>query len=176
MKTMIARGVAPLMAALLLSACAAPTFKQPDVATPTAFKESQTVPAAAANDVRSAADGTTWTVGRPAEAQPRGEWWRAFNDETLNGLIGEATANNQNLTVAAARVKQARAIAGIAEADRIPQVGVGVGAERTRLSPLEASLPKGSPVAPANVYNARLSASYEVDLFGRVSSNVAAAR
>ena len=171
MKTMIARGVAPLMAALLLTACAAPEFKQPAVATPTAFKESQTAP-----DVRSAADGTTWTVGRPAEAQPRGEWWRAFNDETLNGLITDATANNQNLTVAAARVKEARAIAGIAEADRIPQIGVGVGAQRERLSPLEASLPKGSPVAPANVYNARLSASYEVDLFGRVSSNLAAAR
>ena len=171
MKTMIARGVAPLMAALLLTACAAPEFKQPAVATPTAFKESQTAP-----DVRSAADGTTWTVGRPAEAQPRGEWWRAFNDETLNDLITDATANNQNLTVAAARVKEARAIAGIAEADRIPQIGVGVGAQRERLSPLEASLPKGSPVAPANVYNARLSASYEVDLFGRVSSNVAAAR
>ncbi|MFS2017616.1 TolC family protein, partial [Massilia sp. CT11-108] len=176
MKTMIARGVAPLMAALLLTACAAPEFKQPSITTPTAFKESQTVPAGAANDVRSAADGTTWTVGRPAEAQPRGEWWRAFHDETLNGLIAEATANNQSLTVAAARVKQARAIAGIAEADRIPQVGVGVGAQRERLSPLEASLPKGSPVAPANVYSARLSASYEVDLFGRVSSNVAAAR
>ena len=174
MKTMIARGVAPLMAALLLTACAAPEFKQPTVATPTAFKESQTAPAAAANDVRSAADGTTWTVGRPAEAQPRGEWWRAFNDETLNGLITDATANNQNLTVAAARVKEARAIAGIAESDRIPQIGVG--AQRERLSPLEASLPKGSPVAPANVYSARLSASYEVDLFGRVSSNVAAAR
>jgi multidrug efflux system outer membrane protein len=176
MKTMIARGVAPLVAALLLTACAAPTFKQPDVVTPTAFKESQTVPAAAASDVRSAADGTTWTVGRPAEAQPRGEWWRAFNDETLNGLITDATANNQNLTVAAARVKQARAIAGIAEADRMPQVGVGIGAERTRLSPLEANLPKGTNVPAVNTYSARLSASYEVDLFGRVSSNVAAAR
>jgi multidrug efflux system outer membrane protein len=176
MKMMIARGVAPLMAALLLTACAAPEFKQPTIATPTSFKESQTAPAAAVNDVRSAADGTTWTVGRPAEAQPRGEWWRAFNDETLNGLITEATANNQSLTVAAARVKQARAIAGIAEADRIPQIGVGVGAQRARLSPLEASLPKGTNVPAANTYSARLSASYEVDLFGRVSSNVAAAR
>jgi multidrug efflux system outer membrane protein len=78
--------------------------------------------------------------------------------------------------VAAARVKQARAIAGIAEADRIPQVGLGVGAQRERLSPLEAALPKGAPVAPQNVYQAKLSASYELDLFGRVSSNVAAAR
>ena len=45
MKTMIARGVAPLMAALLLTACAAPEFKQPTIATPTAFKESQTASA-----------------------------------------------------------------------------------------------------------------------------------
>jgi hypothetical protein len=34
----------------------------------------------------------------------------------------------------------------------------------------------GTPIAPGNAYQARLSASYEVDLFGRVASNVAAAR
>jgi len=177
MKTMIARGVAPLVAALLLTACAAPKFVQPSVATPSAFKEDQ-LPAASAGseEVKSAADGTTWKVGHPAEAQPRGEWWRAFHDGSLDALIAEATANNQNLTVAAARVKQARAIAGIAEADRIPQVGVNVGGQRERLSPLEAQLPRGTAIAPTNVYSARLSASYEVDLFGRVSSNVAAAR
>src|SRR5205823_8488787 len=111
---------------------------------------------AATDEVRSAADGTTWKVGHPAEAQPRGEWWRAFNDAALDLLVLEATANNQNLTVAAARVKQARAIAGIAEADRIPQVGVEVGGQRERLSPLEAQLPRGTPVAPVNVYSARL--------------------
>ncbi len=176
MKTMIARGVAPLLAALLLTACAAPKFEQPSVATPAAFKETQAAPGADAGAVRSAADGTTWKVGQPAESQPRGEWWRAFRDGALDALIAEATASNQNLTVAAARVKQARAIAGIAESDRIPQVGVGVGAQRARLSPLEAQLPAGSPVAATNTYQAQLSASYEVDLFGRVSSNVAAAR
>jgi hypothetical protein len=78
--------------------------------------------------------------------------------------------------VAAARVKQARAIAGIAEADRIPQVGIAAGAQRVRQSDVELGLPAGTPVAPAKVFNANLTASYEVDLFGRVSSNVAAAR
>lgn len=173
MTTMIARGVVPLVAALLLSACAAPEFRQPAVATAAAFKESQQL---APGDTRTALDGTTWKVGTPAEAQPRGEWWRAFGDPSLDALIAEATANNQSLAVAAARVRQARAIAGIAEADRVPQIGVGVGAQRARLSPLEAQLAPGTPVAPTNTYSARLSASYEVDLFGRVSSNVAAAR
>jgi multidrug efflux system outer membrane protein len=145
---------------------------------PTAFKESQ-APEAAARDavpVKTAADGSTWKQAQPAEAQPRGEWWLAFNDPALNELINEATRANANLAVAAARVKQARAIAGIAEADRIPQVGIAAGAQRVRQSDVELGLPAGTPVAPAKVFNANLTASYEVDLFGRVSSNVAAAR
>ena len=168
MKTMIARGVAPLLAALLLSACAAPDFRQPEVTVPVAFKE--------AGSIQTAADGSRWQPARPAEQQPRGEWWLAFQDARLTELMDEATRNNPSLTVAAARVKQARAIAGIAEADRVPQVGIGIGAQRGRLSPLEANLPQGSLAAPRTTYTASLSASYEVDLFGRVSANVEAAR
>jgi multidrug efflux system outer membrane protein len=167
---------ASVLAALLLSACAAPAFRQPAVSTPAAFKEAQAAPAASPDAVRSALDGTTWKSAQPAEHQPRGEWWRAFNDTRLDSLVAQATASNQNLSVAAARVKQARAIAGIAESDRIPQLGVGVGAQRARLSPLESNLAPGTAVAPMTSYKASLSASYEVDLFGRVSSNVAAAR
>jgi multidrug efflux system outer membrane protein len=167
---------ASVLAALLLSACAAPAFKQPAVSTPAAFKEALVAPAASPEAVRSAADGTTWKTAQPAESQPRGEWWKAFKDARLDNLIAQATASNQNLSVAAARVKQARAIAGIAEADRIPQVGVGVGAQRAQLSPLEAGVAPGTRMSPATSYRASLSASYELDLFGRVSSNVAAAR
>jgi multidrug efflux system outer membrane protein len=167
---------ASVLAALLLSACAAPVFHQPAVSTPAAFKESQMALAASPDAVRSAPDGTTWKLAQPAESQPRGEWWKAFKDTRLDGLIAQATASNQNLTVAAARVKQARAIAGIAEADRIPQVGVGIGAQRAQSAPLEAGATPGSRISPVTSYRASLSASYEVDLFGRVSSNVAAAR
>jgi multidrug efflux system outer membrane protein len=167
---------ATLLGALLLSACAAPAFRQPAVSTPAAFKEAQVAPVASPDVVRNAADGTTWKPAQPAESQPRGEWWRAFNDARLDDLIAQATAGNQNLLVAAARVKQARTIAGITESERIPQVGVDVGAQRARLAPLEAHQAPGTSVAPATNYRARLSASYEVDLFGRVSSNVAASR
>lgn len=168
---------ASVLAALLLSACAAPAFHQPAVSTPAAFKEAQVAsPSASPEVVRSAADGTTWKMAQPAESQPRGEWWKAFNDARLDSLIAQATASNQNLSVAAARVKQARAIAGIAEADRIPQIGVGVGAQRGQQSPLEAGLAPGTRMSPVTSYKANLSASYEVDLFGRVSGNVAAAR
>jgi len=165
---MIARGVAPVMAALLMTACAAPDFKQPAIEVPAAYKE--------ARGVQTAADGSTWQPAQAAEAQPRGEWWLAFSDPALNQLINDATRANANLAVAAARVKQARAIAGVAEADRIPQVGVSASGQRQRASDLSLGLPAGTPVAPAKAFNASLTASYEVDLFGRVSSNVGAAR
>ncbi|WP_228527338.1 efflux transporter outer membrane subunit [Noviherbaspirillum soli] len=167
--------LAALLGALLLSACAAPAFDQPGVAVPAAFREPQ-APAASPEQVRRAEDGTTWKTAQPAESQPRGEWWRAFDDVRLDGLIAQATAMNQNLSVAAARVRQARAIAGITESARMPQVGAGVGGQRTRLSPPEARQAEGTAVAPVTSYRASLSASYEVDLFGRVASTVAAAR
>jgi len=160
--------LAPLLAALLLTACAAPEFKQPKIEVPIAFKES--------SQPLTAADGTQWTPARPAEAQARGEWWLVFNDAALNQLIAEATKANANLAVAAARVKQARAIAGVAEADRVPQIGVSAGAQRERESPLALDLPQGTIVPPNNVYQANLTASYEVDLFGRTASNVSAAQ
>ncbi|WP_317205747.1 efflux transporter outer membrane subunit [Janthinobacterium sp.] len=165
----IARRVAPLLAALLLTACAAPHFSQPQMDVPAAFKET-------AQPVQTAADGSRWKQGQPAERQARGEWWLAFNDPALNQLVADATRANANLAVAAARVRQARAIAGIAEADRIPQIGASVGAQRGRASTQSLGLPDGSAVAPATLYEAKLTASYEVDLFGRVASNVNAAQ
>jgi len=166
----VLRTTSPLFVALMLAACSAPEFKQPKLDTPAAFKETGTA------SVQTASDGTRWQQGKPAEAQPRGEWWRVFNDPTLNQLIADATDANQNLAVAAARVKQARAIAGIAQADRIPQVGLNVGAERAQQSPLALGYPKDTKVAPGSIYQANLSASYELDLFGRVASNVSAAK
>lgn len=169
MNSMIAKGVAPLLAVLLLSACATPEFRQPAVETPTAFRESQAY-------VAEGADGARWKPAQPAEAQPRGQWWLAFEDPALTALVEEASANNANLSVAAARVRQARAIAGIAQADRVPQVGAGIGAQRARPSALDSGLPQGTPIQPATSYTAQLTASYEVDLFGRVAAGVAAAR
>jgi len=166
--TIAKRSMASLMVALALSACAAPQFKQPDITVPQAFKE--------ASAPLTAPDGTRWMPAHAAEAQPRGQWWLAFNDAALTALIEEASANNANLAEAMARVRQARAIAGIAEADRIPQIGVNVGAAREKASPLSLGLPQGTAIAPSTIYQANLTASYEVDLFGRVSSNVSAAR
>ncbi|MDB5851004.1 MAG: efflux transporter outer rane subunit [Rhodoferax sp.] len=175
MKTPIRTSLLPLaaslLAALLLTACAAPEFHPPTLAVPAAYKEAQ-----APADVKIAPDGSRWKQARPAEQQPRGAWWLAFQDPVLSDLVDQATRNNANLAQAAARVKQARAIAGITEADLSPQVGLAAGAQRSRASSQQAGLPDGTRAAPQTSYSAKLTASYEVDLFGRVSASVAAAR
>lgn len=153
-----------LAAALILAGCATPVLEAPDIDVPSGFKED------------AAADAARWKPAQPAEAQPRGEWWKAFNDSTLNRLIDDATAANANLAAAAARVRQARAIAGIFEAERIPNVNVEFGPQRGRASAVSLGLPQGTEVAPVTAWQGRLTASYEVDLFGRVAASVNAAQ
>lgn len=150
----------PLVAALLLAGCATPQLQQPQIAIPAVFKEA----------VVTAPDGSRWQQGRPAEQQPRGQWWAVFNEPALNQLIADATRANASLAVAMARVKQARAIAGIVQANRVPQIGAGLGVDRSRALP-------GAPSAqPVTLYQANLTASYELDLFGGVRAGVDAAR
>ncbi|WP_426174157.1 efflux transporter outer membrane subunit [Massilia sp. TWR1-2-2] len=154
----LAMRIAPLLAALLLVACSStPVLDAPAVPVPAAFKE--------ASQPVTAADGTTWKSAQPAEAQARGQWWLAFHDPVLSAMVDEATTANASLAVAAARVKQARALAGLAESDRSVQLGAAVGAQRS-----------GATSQRSTAYQASLSASYEVDLFGRVAAGVSAAQ
>jgi multidrug efflux system outer membrane protein len=110
-----------------------------------------------------------WTVTPPAEAQPRGDWWRAFADPVLDDLIERANRSNTSIKVAAARLAQARAIARATDAARSPQIGVGASASRARN-------PAGGNVVPAtSLFDAGASLSYELDLFGRLSQATDAA-
>ena len=166
-----------VLALMVIAGCAAPDFHQPVVTTPTGFKES-----VAASSVIVATDETDatgqghWKRAQPAEASPRGAWWTAFGDPVLDGLEAEAIAANADLSAAAARVKQARALLRGAEADRYPQVDLGAQALRGRSADAALGLPQGTKVPTSNLFQAGLGASYEIDLFGRVANNVDAAK
>ncbi|MEP7102334.1 MAG: efflux transporter outer membrane subunit, partial [Burkholderiales bacterium] len=148
--------LAPLFAALVLAGCSTtPTFEPVAApAAPLAFKE---------------VDGR-WAAIQPAEAQARGEWWKAFADPLLDELVARADRNNTSIQLAGARLAQARALLRSANADRLPQVGLGAGAQRATASPAFGT------TVPGTVLNAGASISYEADLFGRLAkaSNAAA--
>lgn len=104
-----------------------------------------------------------FTIAEPAAAQPRGEWWKAFGDPVLDGLVERAGEANASIRVAASRLARARAIARFTDADRSPQVSAGASAQRFQ------GIINGSLPGPArNVFAATADLSYEVDLFGRL--------
>jgi hypothetical protein len=80
------------------------------------------------------ADGR-WAALQPAEAQPRGEWWKAFADPRLDDLITRADRNNTSIQLAASRVAEARALLRATDAERQPQVGLAAGAVRQTVTP-----------------------------------------
>lgn len=146
-----------LTAALILAGCS--TAKPPETVAlqmPDHYREQ-----AALN---STLDGA-WKIAQPADDIDRGAWWMVFGDADLSKLIVAATQSNPNLAVAFARVKQARAEAGIIDADRGVLLGAGFGPTRT-----------GDSQNISTQYRAPLTFSYEVDLFGRLSDASKAAQ
>jgi outer membrane protein, multidrug efflux system len=104
------------------------------------------------------------------------QWWKQFQDPVLDALIAEALANNLNVKVAAANVEQAAGVFTQTRSELFPQVGYGATAERLRTTeagatPLSALIPN-----PQNAYQAVLTASWELDLWGRIRRLSEAAR
>lgn len=160
---------------LALTACdLAPKFHMPDAGATGAFKEAANDPA---NDLRLAPGDTpgAWKIGRPAAADARGEWWRAFGDATLNALEAQATQGNQNVKAMAARVEQARQTANIAGAGVWPSVGNTSSYTRRQPTAVGFGLKPGTPVALQSDFDTSFGLSYELDLFGRVRNEKRAA-
>ena len=138
----------PLVAALVIAGCANLQTVEPVAApaAPAAFKE---------------LDGR-WTQAQPAEAQARGEWWKTFGDPVLDELVVRADRNSTSVQLAAARLNQARALLRAADADRLPQVAVGAGANRSNTA-----IP-GTTI-PTTLLTAGASVAWEADVFGRLA-------
>ena len=159
MKRLLALGLAVGLAGCSL----APELPDPQVEVPAAYKEA------------SAQVTGDWKVATPADDADRGEWWTVFRDPVLAELMMRATAGNQDLQAALARVEQARAQLRIAKSAQFPALDLGAGAARVQPS-------KVPPVFGDDVrdryttLSARIFASYELDLFGRVRDSVAASR
>jgi outer membrane protein, multidrug efflux system len=156
-----------LSALLAIAGCSlTPNYATPDLGLPTAFKEAPLSPQEAG----------TWKTAVPSEQLARGQWWAVFEDPALNDLETQAMAANQNVAAAAARLKEARGLQQAAHAGFFPTVGAGFGPTREKVSPASLGLSPDQSDAPATLWRAQASVSYEVDLFGRVAANAAATK
>ncbi|MFL6661844.1 MAG: efflux transporter outer membrane subunit [Rhizobacter sp.] len=99
-------------------------------------------------------------------AWPRTDWWSAWGDAQLNALVDKALADQPSLRAVQARLVQAQAAVDVAGAARKPQVNGSVNLTDQRYTENGIIPP---PLAGATKWNndATISASWELDLFGR---------
>jgi multidrug efflux system outer membrane protein len=96
------------------------------------------------------------------------QWWKQFQDPVLEQLIAEALQHNTNVQIAAANVEQAAGLLTQTRSQFFPQAGYGASAQRQRsVEPAFASQLPNYP-NPTSAYQALLSASWEIDLWGRI--------
>ncbi len=103
------------------------------------------------------------------------DWWRGFGDAELDALVSEGLIANNDLRIATARVDEFAARVTAVRAQGLPVVGYGVGASRQKASRASVPLPPGVGTISES-YSAVLSASWELDLWGRIRRENEAAR
>ncbi len=103
---------------------------------------------------------------RGAEQPPALDWWRGFGSRELTTLMEEAQTVNLDIAAATSRILQADAQARIAGAALLPFVTADVNASRSRSSGRSTGggLTTGREFSN---YSASLSASYEIDFWGK---------
>src|SRR5690606_1913054 len=135
-------------AVLLLVGCtAAPEYVRPPIAIPAEYKEVQPT--------------GVWQPAQP-DAPTAKVSWEVCDDPVLESLIADADVSNQNLRLAEARLRSARAAVVAARAERYPFVSAGASASRGRTA---AGITN-------EVYGADVAATWEIDLWGRVRAGV----
>jgi len=102
-------------------------------------------------------------------------WWTMYGDPALDRLVEEALVSNQDLALVTARVDEARALAQIADSQRMPAVDASFQRDRTHSSE-RSPIPIPPSAIERNSYRGQLNVSYEVDLWGRLKSASDAAR
>lgn len=141
---------------IALAGCAiGPDYRRPSIDAPNAFRYEE-------KDARDVANTA---------------WWEQFQDPVLNELIGIAIKENKDVKIAAARIDLFLGQLSSTRSLLFPQVNASYSAQRQRFSQSGGLSPAQSALEPIlNLYELALSASWEIDLFGRLRRQTEAAR
>lgn len=134
-----------VLMALLLSGCAVgPDYHRPAMTLPAHFKEAK-----------------GWRQATPQDEKSKGAWWAVYHDATLDALLRQVSISNQNVASYAAQYRQAQALASQSRAELFPSLGYDVSSTRSgsRVS---------SQRSTSSSHSAELSASWELDLWGKL--------
>jgi NodT family efflux transporter outer membrane factor (OMF) lipoprotein len=162
MRTPTPRWLAPLALALLAGCTTVgPDYRLPD-------KAMINAPAAQGPFVGEKGSAVVTETPLPPN------WWKLYQSRDLDRLEAEALAANTDLRVAEANLQRSRALVSAAQAAGQPNVVLNLDAGRAQLSAEQYLVRETLPVV--SLYDVGLSASYQIDLFGRIKRGVEAAK
>jgi len=108
-----------------------------------------------------------WTTVTAGELKNAETWWTNFGDPQLNRLIEQALRRNNDFATAALRVRRAQLQAAQVDTNRTPNVSVSASAAQTHTF---------DPAATFNSSGTSVALGFELDLWGKLASQRAAAR
>jgi multidrug efflux system outer membrane protein len=149
-RPLLQRGVALTVAAVLAGCAVGPNYKRPDTPVSQQF---------------ASAEASTYS----STQDPQVEFWKQFDDETLNQLVSDSLTANHDLRIALGHLVEARAARRESTFDLAPTV-TAAGGHQNQLAP---GAVYGFPVS-ASYYDAGFDATWELDFFGRVRRNIEA--
>jgi len=121
-----------------------------------------------------------WSITHPDTVlgTTASHWWQQFDDPQLDDLVAEALRQSPTLGAAAARLSAALAQAGIAGADRQPQLGGALDSARRRQNFIGLPIPGLERDVLSNTSTTQglsVEVAWEVDLWGRLRAGRGAA-
>jgi NodT family efflux transporter outer membrane factor (OMF) lipoprotein len=164
----ISTGTPVLPLVLLLAGCTVgPKYIKPSVPATATYKE---------EPPGSFKESEQWQPAHPGDQTSRGKWWEIFGDPELNKLEEQIAGSNQNLKVAEARFREARAAIRFNRASQFPTISTAPSASYVKSSDFSPNFPSKIEQSSKGDFVLPLDLSYELDLWGRVRRSVAAAR
>lgn len=134
---------------LVLSGCTVgPDYQRPTMAVPLHYKEAR-----------------HWQQATPRDDLSKGTWWAVYHDPELDRLLRQVSISNQNVANYAALYRQANALVSGSQADLMPTVGYDASTTRS-------SSHSSGGRTTSNTHQAELSASWELDLWGKLRRTV----
>ncbi|HCT3873891.1 TPA: efflux transporter outer membrane subunit [Klebsiella michiganensis] len=135
----------PVICLFLLNGCTVgPDYQRPTMTMPLHYKEAR-----------------GWRQVAPQDGVGKGEWWAVYRDPQLDSLLRQVSISNQNVANYTALYRQAQALAAGSRADLFPTLGYDASSTRS------GSRSSGQRTT-GNTHQAELSASWELDLWGKL--------
>ncbi len=119
--------------------------------------------------------GTQDSFKAPERNWPTENWWENYHDAQLNTLIAEGLESSPSMTIAAARLRQAQAMTGVAESALYPQLYGHVEGGSQKVSKNYSLPPMFVPDVSHGFASMGLDFNWELDFFGKNRAALAAA-